>query len=55
VVGGGETHLIKVYFDAAHVRRAYGNHAEKAVPPAPEHRDSFVQNKQILYAFRHPR
>jgi hypothetical protein len=39
------THLIKVYFNAAHVRRAYGNHAEKAVPPAPKHCDTFVQYK----------
>lgn len=52
---GGKTHLIEVYFNAAHVRRAYGNHAEKPVPPAPEHRNAFIQHKQILRALRHPR
>jgi hypothetical protein len=46
-------HLIEVYFNAAHVRRAYGNHAEKPVPPAPEHSDTFVQHKQILHALCH--
>ncbi len=51
----GETHLIKVYFDATHVRRAHRNHAKKPVPPAPKHRNAFIQHEQILRAFCHPR
>jgi hypothetical protein len=52
---GGKTHLIKVYFNAAYVRRTYGNHAEKPVPPTPKHRNTFIQHEQILHAFCHPR
>jgi hypothetical protein len=37
------SHLIEIYFDAADVRGANRNHAEKAVPPAAEQRDTFVQ------------
>lgn len=51
---GERTHLIKVYFNAAYIRRAYGNHAEKPMPPAPKHRNTFVQHEQILHALRHP-
>ena len=54
-IGGvRKTHLIKVYFNTPYVRRAYGNHAEKPVPPAPKHRNTFIQHKQILHALCHP-
>jgi len=49
------THLIKVNFDTAHVRRAYGHHAEKPVPPTAKHRDTFVQHEQILRSLGDPR
>jgi hypothetical protein len=53
--GGGGQHLIKVYFNAPYVRRTYGDHAEKPVPPAPKHRNTFIQHEQILRALCHPR
>jgi len=52
---GARTHLIKIYFNAAHVRRADRDHAEKPVPPAPKQRNTFIQYKQIFNALRHPR
>lgn len=49
------TNLVKVYLDAAHVRRTDGNHAEEAVSPSTKERNALVEDEQVLEPLRHVR